>query len=123
MAHGYYRGGSAGETGYYYFNGSNLETRSMISAGSDLPRTDSRAPFSSVLGEGKPATLYTGVDQHERLCRGMGQLRGFFAKVGMLDDPYDHYGWLLSNAYISVRLVLDTGLNHGWGPRRPLAIC
>ena len=34
----------------------------------------------------------------------------------MLDDPYDHYGWLLSNAYISVRLVLDTGLNHmGWG--------
>ncbi len=33
----------------------------------------------------------------------------------MLDDPYDHYGFLLSNAFISARLVVDTGLNHmGW---------
>jgi uncharacterized protein (DUF885 family) len=36
-------------------------------------------------------------------------------EMGMLDDPYDHYGFLLSHAFISARLVLDTGLNHkGW---------
>ena len=36
-------------------------------------------------------------------------------EMGLLDDTYDHYGWLASMAYISARLVLDTGLNHkGW---------
>ena len=50
-------------------------------------------------------------------AEGWANYAAFLAKeMGMLDDPYDHYGWLLSNAYISVRLVLDTGLNHmGWG--------
>ena len=33
MAHGYYRGGAQGETGYYYYNGADLSSRSMISAG------------------------------------------------------------------------------------------
>ena len=35
--------------------------------------------------------------------------------MGLLDDPYDRYGWDLFEIFFSTRLVVDTGMNYfGW---------
>jgi uncharacterized protein (DUF885 family) len=35
--------------------------------------------------------------------------------LGLFDDPYDYCGRLLMDMFISVRLVVDTGMNYlGW---------
>ena len=37
------------------------------------------------------------------------------AEMGLLDDPYDRYGWDLFEIFFSTRLVVDTGMNYfGW---------
>ena len=33
-------------------------------------------------------------------------------EMGLLDDPYERYGWLLFDSFLTARLVLDTGMNH-----------
>ena len=118
MTHGYYRGGSAGETGYYYYNGSNLDTRSLISAGFLIYHEliPGHHFHLSLVKENQQLSVYRRAISMNAFAEGWANYAAFLAKeMGMLDDPYDHYGWLLSNAYISVRLVLDTGLNHmGW---------
>ena len=36
-------------------------------------------------------------------------------EMGIMDDPWDRYGWLLFDAFLANRLVVDTGMNHlGW---------
>ena len=118
MTHGYYRGGPAGETGYYYYNGSNLDTRSLISAGFLIYHEliPGHHFHLSLVKENQQLSAYRRGISMNAFAEGWANYAAFLAKeMGMLDDPYDHYGWLLSNAYISVRLVLDTGLNHmGW---------
>lgn len=40
---------------------------------------------------------------------------GLAEEAGLYDDPYDMYGWLGHQRYVSQRLVVDTGLNLlGW---------
>ena len=118
MTYGYYRRGAPGETGYYYYNGSNLDSRSMISAGFLIYHE--LAPghhfHLSLVQENEDLSVYRRGVSVNAFSEGWGNYASHLAKeMGMLDDPYDHYGWLLSNAYISARLVLDTGLNHkGW---------
>lgn len=41
------------------------------------------------------------------------------AEAGLMNDPYDRYGRAIFNMFISVRLVLDTGMNYyGWSLQR-----
>jgi uncharacterized protein (DUF885 family) len=36
-------------------------------------------------------------------------------EMGIMNDPWDRYGWLLFDAFITNRLVVDTGMNYlGW---------
>lgn len=118
MTYGYYRGGAAGETGYYYYNGSNLESRSLISAGFLIYHEliPGHHFHLSLVKENQQLSVYRRGISMNAFTEGWANYAAFLAKeMGMLADPYDQYGWLLSNAYIAVRLVLDTGLNHkGW---------
>jgi uncharacterized protein (DUF885 family) len=118
MTHGYYRGGAPGETGYYYYNGSDLENRSLISAGFLIYHEliPGHHFHLSLTKENEQLSMYRRGVSVNAFAEGWANYAAHLAKeMGMLDDPYDHYGWLLSNAYISARLVLDTGLNHkGW---------
>ena len=122
MTAGYYRGGAAGETGYYYYNGSNLDSHSMISAGfliyhELVPGHHCRL---SLVKENQQLSVYRRGVRVNAFAEGWANYASHLAlEMGMLDDPYDHYGWLLSNAFIAVRLVVDTGLNHkGWSLAR-----
>ena len=118
MTYGYYSPGASGETGYYYYNGSNLDNRSMISAGFLIYHE--LAPghhfHLSLVKENQQLSVYRRGVSMSAFSEGWANYASHLAQeMGMLDDPYDYYGWLLSNAFISARLVLDTGLNHkGW---------
>jgi len=42
-------------------------------------------------------------------------------EMGMYDDPYDHAGRLMMDSLLSVRLVVDTGMNAlGWSRERAM---
>ena len=118
MTYGYYRGGAAGETGYYYYNGSNLDSRPMISAGFLIYHelVPGHHFHLSLVKENQQLSVYRRGVRVNAFSEGWANYASHLAlEMGLLDDPYDHYGWLLSNAFISARLVLDTGLNHkGW---------
>ena len=118
MAHGYYRGGAQGETGYYYYNGADLSSRSMISAGFLIYHEliPGHHFHLSLVKENQQLSLYRRSVRMNAFAEGWANYASHLAlEMGLLDDTYDHYGWLASMAYISARLVLDTGLNHkGW---------
>ena len=118
MTYGYYRGGAPGETGYYYYNGSKLDTSSMISAGFLIYHEliPGHHFHISLVKENQQLSVYRRGVRVNAFAEGWANYAAHLAlEMGMLDDPYDHYGWLLSNAFIAARLVVDTGLNHkGW---------
>ena len=107
---------TADPMGYYRYNGSKLDERSMIWAGPLIYH-------ELVPGHHFQIALQR---EHEELppYRKSGTFTGAFVEgwanyaavltleMGLLDDPYERYGWLLFDSFITVRLVVDTGLNH-----------
>ena len=122
---GYYEVATGSDpVGYYRFNGSNLSQRLLLSAGPliyhelvpghhfqlNLARENTTLPvFRRESGD----TAYT---------EGWGNYAACLAgEVGMYQDPYDRYGWLAFDMFISVRLVVDTGMNAlGWSRQRAM---
>jgi len=115
MTYGFYQAPTASDPrGYYYYNGSSLADRSLLSAAalvyhelipghhfqrslqnenSDLPGFRKEAAW----------TAYT---------EGWGEYASSLAgEMGMYEDPYDRAGRLLMDAFLSARLVVDTGMN------------
>jgi len=125
MTYGFYQAPTASDPrGYYYYNGSSLADRSMLSAAalvyhelipghhfqrslqnenSDLPGFRREAAW----------TAYT---------EGWGEYASSLAgEMGMYEDPYDRAGRLMMDAFLSARLVVDTGMNAlGWSRARAI---
>jgi uncharacterized protein (DUF885 family) len=125
MTYGFYQAPTASDPrGYYYYNGSSLADRSLLSAAalvyhelipghhfqrslqnenSDLPGFRREAAW----------TAYT---------EGWGEYASSLAgEMGMYEDPYDRAGRLLMDAFLSARLVVDTGMNAlGWSRARAI---
>jgi uncharacterized protein (DUF885 family) len=119
MTFGTYEPPSAAEPrGLYYFNGSKLEDRSLLTAGPLIyhelvpghhfqialaSENTSLPPFRRELWD----TAYV---------EGWGEYSSAVAEeMGMYADPYDLYGRLSMDMFLSVRLVVDTGMNaFGW---------
>ena len=113
----------ANPRGEYRYNGSDLENRSLFSAQGliyhelipghhfqlalanergDLPRFRREAIGYSAFTEG-----------WAEYAANLGK------EMGMYEDPYDLYGRLVMEMFISCRLVIDTGMNHlGWDIER-----
>ncbi|MDJ0840214.1 MAG: DUF885 domain-containing protein [Acidobacteriota bacterium] len=116
MTYGYYqRPTEADPVGRYLFNGSDLENRSMLWAApliyhelipghhfhlalqrenKDLHVFRARAINMTVFTEGWANYAASLADE-----------------MGLYSDPYDRYGWLVFDMFISARLVVDTGMN------------
>ena len=114
---------AANPRGEYRYNGSDLENRSLFSAQGliyhelipghhfqlalanereDLPRFRREAIGYSAFTEG-----------WAEYAANLGK------EMGMYEDPYDLYGRLVMEMFISCRLVIDTGMNHlGWDIER-----
>jgi uncharacterized protein (DUF885 family) len=123
MTYGYYQQPTASDPrGYYFYNGSALANRSMLSAAaliyhvlvpghhfqkslqlenSDLPGFRREAGW----------TAYT---------EGWGEYASSLAgEMGMYEDPYDRAGRIGMDLFLSARLVVDTGMNAlGWSRAR-----
>jgi len=126
MTYGYYNFGvNKDSTGYYNFNGSDLDQRSLLVAGAiafhelvpghhfqiNLAReNESLPPF-------RRTTFHAGYTE------GWGEYSSSVvaAEMGMYRDAYEIYGRLVFDAFFAVRLVVDTGMNYyGWSRRRAM---
>lgn len=120
---GYYHpGAKTGETGYYFFNGSKLSERSLLSVASlalhelvpghhyeiNVARENEALPrFRAFHAISTYIAAY-----HEGYAEYAADLGKEF---GAYEDPYDLYGRYALDSFISSRLVVDTGMNAlGW---------
>ena len=125
MTYGFYQAPTASDPrGYYFYNGSSLADRSLLSAaalvyhelipGHHFQRS-LQSENSDLPGFRKEAawTAYT---------EGWGEYASSLAgEMGMYEDPYDRAGRLLMDAFLSARLVVDTGMNAlGWSRARAI---
>ena len=116
---GHYDQPSASEPmGIYYFNGSNLQERSLFNAAPLILhelvpghhfqinlQTENRA-LPEFRRQTFPAAYTEGWGDYSAK---LGQ------DMGVYQEPYDFYACLAMDMFISVRLVVDTGMNDkGW---------
>lgn len=120
MTFGYYSVPNAtSEKGIYYYNGSKLDERPMVwTAGLIFHELIPGHHFHLALQNEnedlsefrkKTSTYAAFTEGWANYAASLG------AEMGLMDDPMERYGWLLFDAFISTRLVLDTGMNAlGW---------
>ncbi len=119
MTFGYYQDPTKAEPeGDYYYNGSNLNERSLLFAGAliyhelipghhfqiCLQSENERLP--SFQRENYPTAFIEGWAEYASSLAG---------EMGMYQDPYEQYGRLAMEIMLATRLVVDTGMNDlGW---------
>ncbi|HVT33987.1 MAG TPA: DUF885 domain-containing protein, partial [Nevskiaceae bacterium] len=119
MTWGYYGPPSAGDNrGLYHYNGSRLDSQAVIGAASLV--------FHELVpGHHLHITLQNENDnlppfRKKALVNAFNEGWAEYAatltgEMGLYDDPYDRYGRLVFDAFLTSRLVVDTGMNTlGW---------
>jgi len=119
MTFGYYQVPTPTDAvGYYRYNGSNLETRPLVSAAHLIYHElvpghhfQLALEFENENVHPLRKHLYYGA-----FAEGWAEYAaGLAEEMGLYDDPYDLYGHLASELFVSTRIVVDTGLNAlGW---------
>lgn len=109
--------------GRYRYNGSGLETRSQLNAAAIIYHELipghhfhlARQAENSALPQARQNSLSFGA-----FNEGWAEYAaGVANELGMYEDPYDKYGWLIHQRFVAQRLVVDTGLNAlGWSLQR-----
>ncbi len=121
MTFGVYQAPTPAEpVGNYRFNGSKLESRPLVWAASLIfheliPGHHFHIALAREREDLSRFRQTTSV-MYTAFTEGWANYASSLAnEMGLLDDPWDLYGWLLFDAFITARLVVDTGLNHlGW---------
>lgn len=123
MTWGYYNPPSAYEKrGLYYYNGSKLDSLAVIAAASLVfhelvPGHHLHLTLQMANDELPPIRKHASVNAfNEGWAEYAATLTG---EMGLYDDPYDRYGRLAMDAFLTSRLVVDTGMNAlGWSLER-----
>ena len=122
LTFGYYQAPSkADPKGYYRYNGSNLDRRSLFNAAPliyhelipghhfqiALQQENENLPLVRRRAGGPDLTAY---------IEGWAEYAAELAQeMGLYDDPYDRYGRLAMEAFGVTRIIVDTGMNAlGW---------
>ena len=128
MTFGYYQPPNPNsERGNYRYNGSKLESRPMVWTGPLI--------FHELIpGHHFHIALQRESEASSELRRLSSLFYSAFTEgwanyaaslaleMGILAEPYERYGWLLFDAFVANRLVVDTGMNHfGWPRERAMA--
>ena len=105
--------------GNYRYNGSKLEERSMVWAGPLIfhELVPGHHFHIALQNENEDLPMYRRENiAYGAFTEGWANYSAKVAKeMGLLDDPYDRYGWALFEIFFSTRLVVDTGMNYfGW---------
>lgn len=125
MTYGYYQWPTpAQERGLYYFNGSKLDQRSLVQAAAliyhelvpghhfQIALQNENDDLPAFRRNAFPTAFVEGWAEYAS---------GLAAEMGLYREPYDHYGRLAMDMFLSCRLVVDTGMNAlGWSRQRAL---
>ncbi len=116
MTFGYYQVPTkADPTGYYYYNGSNLKERSLLDAGSliyhelipghhfQINLQSENESLPEFRKEGDQTAYFEGWAEYASDLAG---------EIGMYQGQYDQLGRLTADLFLTVRLVVDTGMNY-----------
>jgi uncharacterized protein (DUF885 family) len=126
MTFGYYQMPNATDPkGYYRYNGTNLDKRSLLGAGSLIShelvpghhfQLNLQAENTSL-----PRWRREGIG-YAAFVEGWGEYSSALAgELGMYEDPYDLAGRILFDMFLTSRLVVDTGMNTlGWSRKKAM---
>lgn len=126
MTYGYYQVPSAADPmGYYRFNGSQPESRSLVMAAATIYHELIPGHHYQIMlrREQTGLTPYRRAAMHTAFTEGWAEYSSdLAAEMGMFDDPYARAGRLAMDLFLSARLVVDTGMNAlGWSRERAMA--
>ena len=119
MTFGYYQWPTPDRPeGLYFYNGSNLEERPLLNAAAliyhelvpghhfQIALQNENRDLPDFRRNLFPTAFVEGWAEYASDVAG---------EMGMYEDPWDRYGRLTMDLFLSVRLVVDTGMNHlGW---------
>lgn len=116
---GYYNPPTPAEPiGYYYYNGSDLEERSLFAAAhlifhELLPGHHLQLALQLENTETHPVRKFL---ENGAFAEGWAEYAASLGKeMGLFSDPYDLYGQIVYESFFATRLVVDTGMNYlGW---------
>ncbi len=125
MTYGYYQVPTTRDPkGYYIYNGSKLETRNLLNV--RALAFHELAPGHhfqiSLQSENRALPLLRREGRHTAFIEGWGEYASSLGnEAGLFSNPYDQYGRLMMDMFLSVRLVVDTGMNAlGWSRERAM---
>ena len=120
MTFGYYQVPTAADPkGYYKYNGTSLDKRTLLGAGSlishELVPGHHFQLNLQAENEDLPRWRRDGIG-YTAFIEGWGEYSSALAgELGMYDDPYELAGRILFDMFLTSRLVVDTGMNTlGW---------
>lgn len=110
--------------GYYNYNGSNLSDRSLLNAAALIfhELVPGHHFQINLAYENPDIPEFRRESFDTAFTEGWGEYAaGLAGEMGMYKDPYDRYGRLAMEMFVSVRLVVDTGMNAlGWPRERAI---
>lgn len=125
MTYGYYQWPVPGqERGLYYFNGSALDQRPLVQAAAliyhelvpghhfQIALQFENEALPKIRRNAFPTAFIEGWAEYASALAG---------EMGLYAEPYDRYGRLAMEMFLTARLVVDTGMNAlGWSRERSL---
>jgi uncharacterized protein (DUF885 family) len=104
--------------GFYRFNGSKLSERPQINAAALIYHelVPGHHFHINLQRENESLPAFRRLNDHTAYVEGWGEYASDLAsEMGLYSDPYDEYGRLGMDIFLSSRLVVDTGMNLlGW---------
>jgi uncharacterized protein (DUF885 family) len=120
---GYYQQPTAADpVGHYYYNGSKLNERNLLFAPALIAHELIPGHHFQIARQEENEQLppFRRENFDAAFVEGWGEYSAYLGnEMGLYDDPYDRYGRLMMDMMLSVRLVVDTGMNAmGWPRER-----
>ncbi len=116
MTYGYYNHPTPAEPkGYYNYNGSDLDKRSLATAEhlifhELIPGHHFHIALQMENPDAHPVRKFL---TYSAFTEGWAEYAASLGEeMGLYDDPYDLYGHLAMQSFLAVRLVVDTGMNY-----------
>ncbi len=125
MTFGFYQTPTAADPmGHYLYNGTQLPERTMLTAAALISHELWPGHhFQINLQRENTALPPYRQGYYTAFTEGWGDYASIVAgELGLYDDPWDRYGRLAMDMFISCRLVVDTGMNAlGWSREQAMA--
>ena len=120
---GYYQQPTATDAvGHYYYNGSKLNERNLLFAPALIAHELVPGHHFQIVRQEENETLPPFRREHfdTAFIEGWGEYAAYLGnEMHLYDEPYDRCGRLMMDKMLSVRLVVDTGMNSlGWSRER-----